>query len=186
MVGTTPVNTADAGGGLQWAIATIQIALAGPIAQRMCHRQSDEEIVAFHESGHAVMCFLLGKRFAEASIVPEQGSLGRVVYSRGKPGAEPSPPWMSRDDKVVENFSELAGVGNLEPKTADVIAENYSLVRRLAEELLVRKVISGRRGRQILLRAQRKELRRVRAMKERDRRNYEATVAAQPKIGEKP
>jgi len=44
-------------------------------------------------------------------------------------------------------------------------------VRALAEVLVQRKVVSGRRARQILFRAMRKDLRHSRAVAEKDRRD---------------
>jgi hypothetical protein len=48
------------------------------------------------------------------------------------------------------------------------------LVRRLARALVERKEIPGRRARQILFRALRKDLRRSRIVAEEDRRNQQA------------
>ena len=36
--------------------------------------------VAFHEAGHAVMAWYLGRRFRSVSIVPRSGSRGRVWF----------------------------------------------------------------------------------------------------------
>ena len=51
-------------------------------------------------------------------------------------------------------------------------------VRRLADALLERKVISARRARSLLYKAQRKELRRARIVAEKDHRNQQAWAAA--------
>jgi len=51
---------------------------------------------------------------------------------------------------------------------------HWPLVRRLARALVERKEISGRRCRQILFRALRKDLRRSRAVAEKDRRHQQA------------
>jgi len=146
---------------LEWAIQIIQTSLAGPAAEHMCFRSTVEEIVAHHEAGHAVASFLLGRRFAEISIVPRPDSNGRVIYNRGTPGdSAPIQP----DREIADSFGCVAAVdvSEIERATRTTIADHWPMVRRLADELIERKVLSGRRARQILYKAQRKEMRRAR------------------------
>jgi hypothetical protein len=59
----------------------------------------------------------------------------------------------------------------------DLLTAYWPLVRALAEALVQRKVVSGRRARQILFGALRKQLRRWRIVAEKDRRNQQAWSA---------
>jgi hypothetical protein len=65
----------------------------------------------------------------------------------------------------------------IDASTEDLLTDHWPLVRRLAQVLVERKEISGRRTRQLLFRAQRKELRRARAVAEKDRRNQQTWAA---------
>jgi hypothetical protein len=43
----------------------------------------EEKRIAFHEAGHAVMAFLLKRRFMTISMIPDEGSSGRVHVPAG-------------------------------------------------------------------------------------------------------
>jgi len=65
----------------------------------------------------------------------------------------------------------------LEAAAEKLLTAYWPLVRRLAQVLVERREISGRRARQILFRALRKEQRRWRVVAEWDRRNQRAWAA---------
>jgi len=161
--------------GVEWAAREIMVAVAGPIAEKIGFRSTVEEMVGVHEAGHVVAQFLLGRRLAGASIIPWEGhSLGRA--SSRKPTPEMlEKPWPT-DEQRAHDFALLGGLDlpELEAATEKLLCAYWPLVRRLAQALVVRKEVSRRRAGQILLRAMRKDLRRARALAERDRREQEA------------
>jgi hypothetical protein len=58
-----------------------------------------------------------------------------------------------------------------------LLSAHWPLVRSLADVLVERKVVSGRRARQILFRAYREDLRRWRIVAEKDRRHQQVWAA---------
>jgi len=163
--------------GLEWGIREIMISVAGPAAEQISSaRATVDGIVAVHEAGHVVMQFLLGARLEGASIVPWPGhSLGRASARRRGPIELETP---SRSDaEVSSDYARLARVelSRVETAALELLAEYWPLVRALAARLVERKVISGRRTRQVLFRALRKDLRRARALAQADRRRQRET-----------
>jgi hypothetical protein len=163
--------------GLEWGIREIMISVAGPAAEQISSARSTVDgIVAVHEAGHVVMQFLLGARLEGASIVPWPGhSLGRASARRRGPIELETP---SRSDaEVSSDYARLAGVelSRVETAALELLAEYWPLVRALAARLVERKVISGRRTRQILFRGLRKDVRRARALAQADRRRQQET-----------
>jgi hypothetical protein len=158
--------------GIEWAAREIMVAVAGPISERIGPRCTVEEAVGVHEAAHVVIQFLLGRRLAGASIIPWEGhSLGRA--SSRKPTAEDLKTPLYTDDQMAHDYALLGGLNRaeLEAATEKLLCVYWPLVRRLARALVERKEISGRRARQILFRALRKDLRRPRTVAEKDRRN---------------
>jgi hypothetical protein len=80
------------------------------------------------------------------------------------------------DEQKARDYALLGGLNRAElaAVTEKLLADYWPVVRRLAQALVERKEISGRRARQILFRAMRKDLRRARALAERDHREQEA------------
>lgn len=169
-----------AGPGIEWARREIMIFVAGPIAERItCRRPTVEAVVAVHEAGHVVVQFLLGKPLAGASIVPwPDHSLGRAT-SRNPAPEDLKEPWPT-DARMAQGLAFLGGLdlASVEAATEALLADHWPLVRRLADALLERKVISARRARRLLYKAKRKDLRRARIVTEKDYRNQQAWVAA--------
>jgi hypothetical protein len=161
--------------GVEWAAREIMVAVAGPIAEKIGLRSTLEELVGVHEAGHVVAQFILGRRLAGASIIPWEGhSLGRA--SSRKPTPEDlKTPWPT-DEQKARDYAMLGGLDlpELEGATEKLLCDYWPLVRRLGQALVERKEISGRRARQILFRALRKDLRRSRVLAEKDRRNQAA------------
>jgi hypothetical protein len=161
--------------GVEWAAREIMVAVAGPISEKIGPRCTVEEAVGVHEAAHVVIQFLLGCRLRGASIIPWEGhSLGRA--SSCKPTPEMlRKPWPN-DEQRAHDFALLGCLNRVELETAaeELLSAHWPLVRVLAEALVERKVIAGRRCRQILFRALRKDLRRWRIVAEKDRRNQQA------------
>jgi len=166
--------------GIEWAAREIMVSVAGPIAEKIGRRPTVEAVVAVHEAGHVVMQFLLGKQLAGASIIPWEGhSLGRASSCKPTPEILQKP--VITDERKADDFARLAGLdlAQVEAATEELLKLNahWPLVRALAEALVERKVVSGRRARRILFRALRKDLRRSRTVAEKDRRNQQAWSA---------
>jgi len=164
--------------GIDWAVREIMVSVAGPIAEKIGHRPTVEEVVGVHEAGHVVMQFLLGKRLAGASIVPWEGhSLGRASSCKPTPELLTTP--LYTDEQKAGDFAHLAGLdlAEMEAATEDLLSAHWPLVRVLADVLVERKVVSARRARQILFGAYRKQFRRWRIVAEKDRRNQQAWAA---------
>jgi hypothetical protein len=142
--------------GIEWARREIMIFVAGPIAERItCRRETVERVVAVHEAGHVVVQFLLGKRLAGASIVPWPGhSLGRAASRKPTPEDFKEPP--TTDEQMASGLAHLGGLdrAQIEASTEALLADHWPLVRRLADVLVERKVISARRARRLLYKAQ--------------------------------
>ena len=155
------------------------ISVAGPIAERMtCRRETLERVVAVHEAGHVVVQFLRGKPLHGVSIIPWPGhSLGRTASRKPTP-EDLKEPWPS-DEQMAASLASLGGLDRMqiEVSTEALLSEHWPLVRRLADVLVELKVISARRTRRLLYKAQRKELRRARTVAEKDRRNQKAWAA---------
>ena len=103
--------------------------------------------------------------------------LGRAA-SR-KPTAEDlKEPWPT-DEQMAAGLASLGALdrAQIEAETEALLVEHWPLVRRLADVLVERKVISARRTRRLLYKALRKELRRARTVAEKDRRNQQAWAA---------
>ena len=83
---------------------------------------------------------------------------------------------MVTDERKARDYAQIAGLdlAQVEAAAKDLLSAHWPLVRMLAEALVERKVVSGRRARQILFRALRKDLRRWRIVAEKDRRNQQA------------
>jgi hypothetical protein len=164
--------------GIEWAAREIMVSVAGPIAEKTGRRPTVEEMVGVHEAGHVVMQFLLGKQLAGASIIPWKGhSLGRASSCKPTPELLKTP--LVTDERKAQDFAQLAGLDltQVEAATEKLISDHWPLVRVLADVLVERKVVSGRRARQILFRALRKDPRRRRIVAEKDRRNQQAWAA---------
>ena len=164
--------------GIEWATREIMVAVAGPISEKIGPRCTVEEAVGVHEAAHVVIQFLLGCRLRGASIIPWEGhSLGRA--SSRKPTPEDLKTPLYTDDQMAHDYALLGGLNRaeLEAATEKLLCSYWPLVRRLARALVERKVIAGRRCRQILFRALRKDLRRSRIVAEEDRRNQAAWSA---------
>lgn len=158
--------------GIEWAVREIMVSVAGPIAEKIGRRPTVEALVAVHEAGHVVVQFLLAERLAGASTIPWPGhSLGRA--SSCKPTADLLKKPSYTDEKKSKDYAMLANLdlAEVEAATQELLSAHWPLVRRLADALVERKEISGRRCRQILFRGLRKNLRRTRALAEKDRRN---------------
>jgi len=161
--------------GIDWAAREIMVSVAGPLAEKIGGRLTVEEMVGVHEAGHVAMQFLLGKRLAGASIIPWEGlSLGRA--SSCKPTPEMSRTPLCTDEQRADDFAQLAGLdlAQVEAAAEELLCAHWPLVRVMADALVERKVVSGRRARQILFAAYRKDLRRWRIVAETDRRNQQA------------
>jgi hypothetical protein len=164
--------------GVEWAAREIMISVAGPLAEKIGLRPTVEAVVGVHEAGHVVVQFLLGKPLAGASIIPWEGhSLGRASSCKPTPEMLKTP--LYTDEQKARDYAQLAGLdlAQVEAATEDLLSAHWPLVRSLADALVERKVVSGRRARQILFRAYRKDLRRWRAVAETDRRNQRAWAA---------
>jgi hypothetical protein len=164
--------------GIEWAAREIMVSVAGPLAERIGHRSTVEEMVGVHEAGHVAMQFLLGCRLAGASIIPWEGhSLGRASSCKLTPEILQKP--VITEEQKASDFAQLAGLdlAQIEAAAEELISAHWPLVRALAEALVERKVVSARRARQILFGAYRKELRRWRIVAEKDRRNQQAWAA---------
>jgi hypothetical protein len=48
------------------------------------HRRPPVKLTAYHEAGHAVIAYILRKRFASISIIPNEDSEGRVSIGKAK------------------------------------------------------------------------------------------------------
>ena len=158
--------------GIEWAAREIMVSVAGPIAEKTGRRPTVEEMVGVHEAGHVVMQFLLGNQLAGASIILWEGhSLGRASSCKPTPERLKAPP--VTDEQRAHDFAQLAGLvlAQVEAAAEKLLSAHWPLVRALADVLVERKVVSGRRARQILFRALRKDLRRPRTVAEKDRRN---------------
>jgi hypothetical protein len=83
------------------------------------------------------------------------------------------------DKQKAKDYAFLGGLdlAEVEAEADKLLCAYWPLVRRLAQALVERREISGRCIRQILLRALRKDLRRARAIAEKDRRNQQAWAA---------
>jgi hypothetical protein len=165
--------------GIEWARREIMIFVAGPIAERLtCRRPTLDHMVAVHEAGHVVVQFLLGKRLAGASIVPWPGHSSGRATSRKPTLEDLKEPWPT-DEQMTAGLVFLGDLdrAQIDASTEDLLTNHWPLVRHLAQVLVERKEISGRRARQLLFRAQRKELRRARAVAEKDRRNQQTWAA---------
>ena len=161
--------------GVEWAAREVMVAVAGPIAEKIGLRSTVEEMVGVHEAGHVVAQFLLGKRLAGASIIPWEGhSAGRA--SSRKPTPEDFQTPVYTDEQRAHDYALLGGLDRaaLESATEKLLSDYWPLVRRLGRALLEPKVLGASRCRQILFRALQKDLRRARALQERDRREQEA------------
>jgi len=137
--------------GIEWAAREIMEAVAGPISEK------------------------IGPRLRGASIIPSKGhSLGRA--SSRKPTPEDLKTPLYTDDQMAHDYALLGGLNRaeLEAATEKLLCGYWPPVRRLARALVERKEISGRRCRQILFTAMRKDLRRARIVAEKDRRNQQA------------
>ena len=154
------------------------VSVTGPITEQIGRRSTVEEMVGVHEAGHVVMQFLLGKRLAGASIIPWEGhSLGRASSCKPTPEILRKP--VITDEQKARDYAQLAGLDltQVEAATEKLISDHWPLVRVLADVLVERKVVSGRRARQILFRAYRKQFRHWRIVAEKDRRNQQAWSA---------
>ena len=161
--------------GVEWAAREIMVAVAGPISEKIGPRSTVDEMVALHEAAHVVVQFLLGRRLAGASIVAWEGhSAGRA--SSRKPTPEDLQTPLYTDDQMAHDYALLGGLNRaeLEAATEKLLCAYWPPVRSLARALVERKEISARRCRQILFRALRKDLRRSRAVAEKDRRHQQA------------
>jgi len=159
--------------GIEWAAREIMVLVAGRIAETIGHRPTLEGLVGVHEAGHVVAQFLLAERLAGASIIPWPGhSLGRASTCKPTPEILKKPSYT--DEQKSNDYARLANLNlaAVEAATEKLISAHWPLVRRLADALVQRKEISGRRCRQILFKALRKNLRRARALAEKDRRNH--------------
>jgi uncharacterized membrane protein YfbV (UPF0208 family) len=74
---------------------------------------------------------------------------------------------------MAKDYAYLGGfdLAQIEAATGQLLIDHWPLVRRLADVLVERKVMSGRSVRSLLYKAQRKQLRRARIVAEKDRRN---------------
>ena len=161
--------------GIEWAAREIMVSVAGPIAEKIGRRPTVEEMVGVHEAGHVVMQFLLGNQLAGASIILWDGhSLGRASSCRPTPEMLKTTP--VTDEQRARDYALLGGLNRaeLEAATEKLISDHWPLVRALADVLVERKVVSGRRARQILFGVYRKQFRRWRIVAEKDRRNQQA------------
>lgn len=160
--------------GIEWAVREIMVSVAGPIAEKFGCRPTVEALVGVHEAGHVVAQFLLAERLAGASIIPWPGhSLGRASSCKPTPELLKKPSYT--DEQKSKDYAMLANLdlAEAEAATKELLSAHWPLVRRLADALIARKEISGRRCRQILFKALRKNLRRARALAEKDRRNHQ-------------
>lgn len=48
------------------------------------HRRLPVKLTAYHEAGHAVVAYVLHKRFASTSIIPKEDSEGRISLGKAK------------------------------------------------------------------------------------------------------
>jgi len=158
---------------VEWLKGEIMVSVAGPIAERNTSREMTlERVVAIHEAGHVVAQFLLGKRLRGVSIIPWPGhSMGRAASRKPTREDFREPP--VTDEKKAKDYAYLGGfdLSEIEAATGQLLIDHWPLVRRLADVLLERKVMSGRSVRSLLYKAQRKQLRRARIVAEKDRRN---------------
>jgi len=164
--------------GVEWAAREIMVAVAGPISEKIGPSLTVEEIVGVHEAARVVIQFLLGRRLHGASIIPWEGhSLGRA--SSRKPTPEDLKTPLYTDDQMAHDYALLGGLNRaeLEDATEKLLCAYWPLVWRLARALVERKEISARGCRRILFAAIRKDLRRSRAVAEKDRRNQAAWSA---------
>ena len=161
--------------GVEWAAREVMVAVAGPISEKIGPRCTVEEAVGVHEAAHVVIQFLLRCRLRGASIIPWEGhSLGRASSRKATPEDLKTP--LYTDDQMAHDYALLGGLNRaeLEAATEKLLCAYWPLVRALARALVERKEISGRRCRQILFRAMRKDLRRSLIVAEKDRRNQQA------------
>jgi hypothetical protein len=164
-------------------LESMMIAFAGPVSRRLhsCPL-TREDSVATEEAAHAVAAFILGRRFLEVSIIPDESTSGRVMFHRRRP--EPQVEafciWRPSDEQIIGELTEglrIKDSSPIERATENLLLENWPMVRHLARYLLECKVLTGRQTRRLLLRAQRKQLRRAQAVIEKDRRNYREIAA---------
>ena len=164
---------------IEWAIGEVMVLVAGPIGERMSGRRPTlEHVVAVHEAAHVVVAFLRGQRLHGVSIIPWPGhSLGRTTSRQPTP-EDLRKPWPA-DEQKARDYARLGGfdLAAIEATTEKLLSDHWPLVRRLADALLERKVLSGRRIRRLLYRAQRKEMRRAQVLAEKDRRGQQVWAA---------
>ena len=83
------------------------------------------------------------------------------------------------DEQRAQDFALLGGfdLAEIEAATEKLLSDHSPMVRRLADVLVERKVLSGRRARQFLYKAQRKTVTPLAAVAEKDRRNQQVWAA---------
>jgi hypothetical protein len=162
--------------GLAWGCRRLAILSAGPIANKMCRYPSGAANIARHEACHVTIQFLLGAglEVEGASIIPVAGhSAGRASNRLPPPGDQ-----SLSDERQIADLKLLGGahfdLDEIEQFVTAMLFDYMPLVLRLAAALVEHRVLTARRCRQILFRALRKDLRRARALAERDRREQAA------------
>ena len=149
------------------AARSIQIYLAGPLAERRKRIEINAtkpdvagwrrlydpmSCVAFHEAGHAVACRVLGDPVQLISIVPRANSLGRCVGGdKPVPLDSDSAPGVSDCKEIarqLEWMSFVRGFSNrqqawaefrrLKRETNEILERHWHFVGAVANRLLVR------------------------------------------------
>jgi hypothetical protein len=158
----------------------IRICLAGPLAERRKRREmaaaktdaagwsrhyDPMTPVAIHESGHLLVCVLMGQPFQRVSIRPLPNSGGRLIR-----GDAPAPPdtdvvagssdrkiivgrlhwlWLACDSPNWKGM--LAILRRLRGETDDLLNRHWHFVERVANRLLVRMEMDRHEAAELLM-----------------------------------
>ena len=163
--------------GYAWGRRQLAILLAGPVADKMPPCVTIDDHVSRHEACHCTLAFITAAPLDGASIIPVPNhSAGRASSHLPPPGEK-----SETDQQQIDQIQPVMVLGDpdfdldeIEQFVTQLLFDYMPLVRRLAAALVERKVLTARRCRQILFRALRKDLRRARALAERDRREQQA------------
>ena len=153
------------------------VRLAGPAAEKYETAppgwrtvRSREEVIALHESAHAVAAFLAGRRLLMLSIIPSLRSLGHVTYGGKSSDAAPEtlldemmifgePDGISDRRSVLQILAAMPALERraihrmfreLEAEVSELVRTNWKTILLLANELVAQQWIGGRRAEGII------------------------------------
>jgi len=79
------------------------------------------ERIAYHEAGHAIVAFVLHRRFTHVSIIPDDTTLGHIRTSKLPPTFQPESDYAGATRKLCEKEAMVSLGG--------VVAERFRLSR---------------------------------------------------------